>query len=592
MKRIFKLEIVFLLVISMIFAIETPVTHRVVVKATSVTRTEAIAWVKSKVNQSIDADGVYGAQCVDLIRAYYSYLGVAQVSGNGCDYATNSLPSGWSRVKGGTPQQGDILVYSGNSSNPAGHVAIYESDYATYHQNFASHAYVEKITTIKYNGFTNAYWGYIRPNWSGGKWYDSMTPVDIGTDIYASLLKNEGWQGLGNSDGNVIVQKNINDGANYWRFVRQSDKSYIVYNCLDNKVLSVENSSTQNGGNVCVKNYSGLDSQKWFIYGRWSGEWYLRPKNSDKVLNVGSDGNAQIWAKNDSAAQKMALYKFEKVGASTISVSKGDSAIETSFVWSAVTNTTHYNLRIFTGTSGSLKEYKTLWKVKTTSAKVVLPAGYYEVYVDSCNSYSYTKSNVLKFNISEHAHTFTYDGKEQKTCKTCGETNPNLVETTTLEVTTTKPTETTKEPTASNPSTQNPTAKPVETTTQKSTTNDDSYAEWLKSEKERIAKEAKKAKVTIKKLKNVKGKKAKITWKASNRWNVSGYQIMYARNKKFTKGKKVKNVYYGTTTSKTLKGLKKKKTYYFKIRAYITDYASGNKVYGKWSKVKKVKIKK
>lgn len=50
--------------------------------------------------------------------------------------ATNSLPSGWTRVQGGTPQTGDILVYSGNSQNPYGHVTIYKSDYVTYHQNF------------------------------------------------------------------------------------------------------------------------------------------------------------------------------------------------------------------------------------------------------------------------------------------------------------------------------------------------------------------------------------------------------------------------------------------------------------------------
>lgn len=151
----------------MILAIEIPVTKRVTVEATVRTQAEAVAWVKSQVGQYIDVDGAYGAQCVDLIMAYYEYLGVSRVSGNGADYATNALPSGWSRVQGGTPQPGDILVYSANSSNPYGHVAIYESTYSTYHQNFNSHSYVEKVT-YAYNGLTNAYWGYIRPNWSNG----------------------------------------------------------------------------------------------------------------------------------------------------------------------------------------------------------------------------------------------------------------------------------------------------------------------------------------------------------------------------------------------------------------------------------------
>ena len=133
--------------------------------ATSKTADEAIAWVKSKVGTPIDYDGAYGYQCVDLILAYYHYLGVSTVSGNAKDYATNTLPSGWTRKKGGTPQKGDILVYSGTSSNENGHVAIYEEDKITYHQNFDKHSYVEKIT-YKYNSLDTPYWGYIRPNWS------------------------------------------------------------------------------------------------------------------------------------------------------------------------------------------------------------------------------------------------------------------------------------------------------------------------------------------------------------------------------------------------------------------------------------------
>lgn len=107
---------------------------------------DAINWVKSKVGTGLDYDGVYGNQCVDLICYYYQYLGQRSPGGNGCDYAWNALPSGWQRIQGAQPQKGDILVYSGNSSNPYGHVAIYAADRETYHQNFNSHPYVEKVT--------------------------------------------------------------------------------------------------------------------------------------------------------------------------------------------------------------------------------------------------------------------------------------------------------------------------------------------------------------------------------------------------------------------------------------------------------------
>ena len=70
---------------------------------------------------------------------------------------------------------------------------------------------------------------------------------------------------------------------------------------------------------------------------------------------------------------------------------------------------------------------------------------------------------------------------------------------------------------------------------------------------------------------------------------ITGYQIMYATNKAFTKGKKTVTVKGYATTSKKIKKLKKKKTYYVKIRTYkkvgkITYYSA-------WSKVKTVKTK-
>lgn len=116
--------------------------------------------------QSLLGTKVGSGQCVALIQHYYEYLGVSRSYGNGSDYATNTLPAGWSRVQGGSPQKGDILVYTGGTNN-YGHVAIYESDTVTYHQNYNNNQTVQKVTNIRYNGFkVTPYWGYIRPNWN------------------------------------------------------------------------------------------------------------------------------------------------------------------------------------------------------------------------------------------------------------------------------------------------------------------------------------------------------------------------------------------------------------------------------------------
>ena len=82
------------------------------------------------------------------------------------------------------------------------------------------------------------------------------------------------------------------------------------------------------------------------------------------------------------------------------------------------------------------------------------------------------------------------------------------------------------------------------------------------NENKSVTEGAKVPRVKFSKLK-VSGKcKVKATWKKLT--NVSGYQIQYAPNKKFKKAKR-KTV---KSTSVTIKKLKKKKTYFVRVRAY------------------------
>ncbi len=87
------------------------------------------------------------------------------------------------------------------------------------------------------------------------------------------------------------------------------------------------------------------------------------------------------------------------------------------------------------------------------------------------------------------------------------------------------------------------------------------------------------------KVKNKKGKKLLVSWKKVPQAN--GYQAVIAQNKKFTKAKKTKNT---ATVKWTFKKLKKKKTYYVRVRAYRKS--GKQKIYGKWSARKKIKIRK
>ena len=91
-------------------------------------------------------------------------------------------------------------------------------------------------------------------------------------------------------------------------------------------------------------------------------------------------------------------------------------------------------------------------------------------------------------------------------------------------------------------------------------------------------------KVVISLIKNKKGRKIAISLKKITK--AKAYQVAYDTSKKF-KNKKTKKV---TKSKITLTKLKIGKTYFIRVRAVTIE--SGKKVYSKWSKVKKIKVKK
>ena len=84
---------------------------------------------------------------------------------------------------------------------------------------------------------------------------------------------------------------------------------------------------------------------------------------------------------------------------------------------------------------------------------------------------------------------------------------------------------------------------------------------------------------------NQKPLKLIITWLPDT--TVKGYEVQYAMNKKFTRSLKKKTV---KTTYCTVKKVKRSKTYFVRVRAYKLQ--GTKKIYSKWTKVKKIKVKK
>ena len=98
-------------------------------------------------------------------------------------------------------------------------------------------------------------------------------------------------------------------------------------------------------------------------------------------------------------------------------------------------------------------------------------------------------------------------------------------------------------------------------------------------------------KISVKKVVSIqlKNKKSKqMTGTIKRVKGIKGYQIVYGLNKSVTNGKKS---FLSTSTKFTINKLKKGRTYYVKARGYAVDSA-GKKVYGSYSPVKSLKLKK
>ena len=204
------------------------------------TADDAINWVRS-----LNGQPVGSGECVALITAYYSFLGQQPSRGDGKEYWTNDLPAGWTRIPNAQPQKGDILVYGWSAKNPAGHVAIYESDYETWHQNFSDKRYVVKVTQFRYDKFDNPYLGVIRPDFSSAVYKPDF--IDIGTNIYRYIIRADKWMPTGtcydqNAKQDVkIVNSGSSDPNMIWLFTRMgNDNSYVIQNAYNNYYLCYE----------------------------------------------------------------------------------------------------------------------------------------------------------------------------------------------------------------------------------------------------------------------------------------------------------------------------------------------------------------
>ena len=388
------------------------------------TADDAINWVRSLNGQTVGS-----GECVALIKAYYSYLGQTSPGGNGADYSWNQLPAGWTRIQNAQPQKGDILVYSGNAANKYGHVAIYESDYSTWHQNFASQRKVVNVTNIRYNGFDNPYWGVIRPDFS------SATPTpsyaDIGTNVYRYLIRTDGWKHIGTNYGSnnyvTISAANTGDPEQIWKFIRQGDGSYCIQNMYSDWYLTYEGDCVQQAKvTVSWLNTNKASRFQWYIYDK-NGTFQLVPKDSVTAgtwLVLDCTGNYQtpgtqmeLYSNWSGAAQIFSLYpvdyqkpaappKVEITVPEVVTVGE-----EVKISWTASPLRDKYDQREYCVTVEGGGSKKVIYTTDTSASVTINRRELHcDVTVDARNTKyaSYSSSSYATFKCVEaHEHSYT-----------------------------------------------------------------------------------------------------------------------------------------------------------------------------------------
>lgn len=155
------------------------------------TREQAINWLKSKLGQSLDYDGQYGSQCVDLFNFYYEYItgrnpysdgfGVAgakdlwNVKVPFFDYITND-PNDINQL----PSAGDIMIYNGSMSGTGGygHVAMVGEEKNIYYEQNYGGMFVKR-NSRRFNGYEIGWLSYKGFN-NGGNTMNDDTARQVG----------------------------------------------------------------------------------------------------------------------------------------------------------------------------------------------------------------------------------------------------------------------------------------------------------------------------------------------------------------------------------------------------------------------------
>ncbi|MFV0556672.1 MAG: CHAP domain-containing protein [Lactovum sp.] len=247
---------------------------------------EAISWANSVRGLSIDFDGAYGAQCVDLPMAYSNYLFGTRILGNATDYPYNDY-TGFKRLskEQSKPQAGDIAIWIGGSSGHVGIVIASTGDsFTTLEQNVSGNVSVQEYSRNTSGLYGQDFWGVQRPM--------------LNTEDSIPTVSNKVYRLYNISSGDHYfttdkeeVKKIIFEGYQYEKTVFSTVTSGVPVYCVYNKVTGEHIYTTE------------ASEVKEYIEKGWNDEgiaWEAPTKGKDVFRLYNSEKNSHLFTSDDN----------------------------------------------------------------------------------------------------------------------------------------------------------------------------------------------------------------------------------------------------------------------------------------------------
>ena len=183
------------------------------------------------VGKSIDFDGIYGFQCVDLFKQYNKeVVGSPNVNGNAIDY-WNTYPQGYTKVPNSAtncPVAGDVIIW-GKLVGQFGHIAICKVADANQFTSLDQNWYVQIDGTGTCQFITHTYYGVL--GWLRPTSLIEQTPAEevitdmTEQDLINFIVSQKGKDALDHAltDGDEQSTFYNRDKAKLWQKVNEID---------------------------------------------------------------------------------------------------------------------------------------------------------------------------------------------------------------------------------------------------------------------------------------------------------------------------------------------------------------------------------